>query len=31
MKAVGHAKLETSLRYLDIKVSEEEIKKLLLE
>jgi len=30
-KAVGHAKLETSLRYLDTKVSEEEIKKLFLE
>jgi integrase len=30
-KVVGHAKLETSLRYLDVKVSEEEIKKLLLE
>jgi len=29
-KAVGHVKLETSLRYLDIKVSEEEIKKLLM-
>jgi integrase/recombinase XerD len=29
-KAVGHAKLETSLRYLDVKVSEEEIKKLLM-
>jgi integrase len=30
-KVVGHAKLETSLRYLDVKVSEDEIKKLLLE